>query len=115
MKKLSCLDKYRQRHPYTGVGDQGNGLFVIPFTGKISLVVMASDGMGWDHVSVSVPDRCPTWEEMSFIKRLFFENDECAVQYHPPVDDHISLHPFCLHLWRKQSGNFFMPPKEMIA
>jgi hypothetical protein len=37
-----------------------NGAFRVPG----GLRVIASDGEGWDHVSVSLPDRCPTWEEM---------------------------------------------------
>lgn len=116
MKPLSKLCEYRETHPTLGYGGDEGGFFLLPckLTGVL-LAIIASTGGGWDHVSVSLPDRCPTWEEMNYVKRLFFEDDECAVQYHPPVKDHISVHPFCLHMWRKQSGTFFFPPKEMIA
>jgi len=62
--------------------------------------VMASAGMGWDHVSISRQNRCPNWPEMEHIKRLFFRDDETAMQLHVPPSDHISIHPYCLHLWR---------------
>lgn len=79
------------------------------------LRIIASSSEGWDHVSVSLPDRCPTWEEMDYIKRLFFKPDECAIQYHVPVSDHISVHPYCLHLWRPHSVMIQMPPKWMVG
>ena len=42
-----------------------------------AVVIVASWGGGWEHVSVSLARRCPTWEEMCMIKDLF-------VEYHPP-------------------------------
>lgn len=68
-----------------------------------NLRIIVGDGMGWDHVSVSTSTRCPTWEEMCEVKELFFRNDECAMQLHPPKADWINCHPFCLHLWKPQS------------
>lgn len=62
--------------------------------------MIASDGMGWEHVSVSLQTRCPTWEEMCRVKNLFWDGDDCVVQYHPPKSEYINNHPFCLHLWR---------------
>ena len=46
--------------------------------------VIASWSGGWEHVSVSLPgqSRCPRWDEMCFIKDLFWAEDECVVQYH---------------------------------
>jgi hypothetical protein len=69
------------------------------------LAIIASNGMGWDHVSVSRADRCPTWDEMELVKRLFFKDDECAMQLHVPPSDHINCHPNCLHLWRPQTAD----------
>lgn len=69
------------------------------------LRVFASDGMGWDHVSVSLRTRCPTWDEMEMVKRLFFKPDETAMQLHVPESDHINDFEFCLHLWRPQTSD----------
>lgn len=87
-----------------------NGHFVVrslKFTK--ALFCQASDGAGWEHVSVSLPgySRCPTWEEMSLIKSLFWGEDDLVVQFHPPKEDHINTHPYCLHLWRKIGTNEF--------
>lgn len=74
------------------------------------LRVFISDGIGWDHVSVSCENRCPNWGEMCQIKELFFRDDEMAVQFHPAKADHINEHDYCLHLWLSQTVEFPMPP-----
>lgn len=68
--------------------------------GKRRFHIIASDGDDWEHVSVSLPDRTPTWGEMCVIKGMFWGEDDCVVQYHPPKSDYINNHPYCLHLWR---------------
>lgn len=71
-------EKYRVKGGINGMmqSDEtfgNNGLFIIK-TPKISspLTVIASDGAEWEHVSVSLTHRCPTWEEMCLIKSLFW-------------------------------------------
>lgn len=94
--------------------DGNNGAFSVPRRG-VELRVIASDGLGWDHVSVSLPDRCPTWDEMNHVKDLFFDADECVVQFHPPRADYVNDHPFCLHLWRWQEGEFPRPESILVG
>ncbi len=91
-----------------------NGAFRVP-CGRAILSVIASDADGWDHVSVSLPDRCPTWEEMCHVKELFFRSDEWVVQLHPPKDCNVNNHPFCLHLWRCQTATPPLPPSWMVG
>jgi len=59
------------------------------------------NGCIMEHVSVSLRRRCPTWDEMSMIKDVFWEDDELVVQFHPPKSQYVNIHPNCLHLWRK--------------
>lgn len=54
----------------------------------------------WEHVSVSLRHRCPTWAELEFVKRTFWAEDEWALQLHVPPSRHINVHPHVLHLWR---------------
>jgi hypothetical protein len=83
---------------------------------KRALMVQASDGMGWEHVSVSVYDRTPTWEEMCFVKNLFWDENDVVVQFHPAKSDYVNMHKYCLHLWRKAGTNNFteMPDTIMV-
>src|ERR1700722_9587657 len=69
----------------------------------VTLNMIASDGAGWDHVSVSLGRRCPTWDEMCWVKRLWFDDHETVIQYHPAAANYVNNHSFCLHLWRPQT------------
>lgn len=91
-----------------------NGVFQISRESG-TLNIIASDGMGWEHVSVSLEDRTPTWDEMCFIKDLFWNVDETVIQYHPKKSEYINKHPFCLHLWKRVDSDYELPPKEMIG
>lgn len=71
--------------------------------GNARLCVIFSEGLGWDHVSVSLPTRCPTWEEMCYVKNVFFDEHEAVMQLHPPRSEYVNNHPYCLHLWKPQS------------
>ncbi len=75
--------------------------------------VIISDTDGWDHVSVTIlnHERCPTWEEMCWVKGLFFRPSECVVQFHPSEDDYVNCHPYCLHLWKPQGREIVTPQR----
>lgn len=82
---------------------------------------MVSTGGGWDHVSVTISarfrkvERCPTWEEMCFVKDQFFAKDECCIQFHPKESDYVSNHEFCLHIWKPQDIEIPTPPSIMVG
>ena len=94
-----------------------NGVFMISYQNKELLNIMASNGGGWDHVSVSLRSarRCPTWDEMCFVKELFFADDEWVVQFHPAHGENINNHPHCLHLWRPQNAEMPTPPRIFVG
>src|SRR6266436_4695711 len=53
--------------------DRGShGAFWIPYH-SFTLRDIASDGMGWEHVSVSLSHHSPNWREMCFIKDVFWD------------------------------------------
>lgn len=94
--------------------DGGYGYLFLNGTKPKPATVVFSFGGGWEHVSVSYSNRCPTWEEMCRVKNMFWNDDECVIQYHPPKPDYVNNHPYCLHLWRKCGENFETPPKDLI-
>lgn len=95
-------EKYRVRQGLMGSNERFgcNGAFDVTLKHGQRVFVIASDKMGWEHVSVSRRDRPPLWEEMCQIKDLFWEPDDCVVQFHPPRSDYVNVHANCLHLWR---------------
>ena len=102
-----------ERYRLDGPPGTNDGAFVIPYE-AIELCVISSDGMGWDHVSVSTGQRCPRWAEMQFVKDLFFKPEEVVVQFHVGKEQHINMMPYCLHLWRQQGVTYQLPPRIMV-
>ena len=117
MRDLFELKKYARRHPTLGWGDKDGGFYIVPspLQTQVDLRIIASRGMGWDHVSISLKKRTPVWREMEFIKRLFFEDDEVVMQLHVAVKDYINAMPFCLHLWKPHKETIPLPLKIMVA
>lgn len=108
------LEIYRVK--YKGmIGDLKNGALAgVPLPSGALCRIIFSDGFGWEHVSVSLLNRCPTWEEMCWVKDKFFYPAECVVQYHPPQSGYVNVHPYCLHLWRPIKKDLPMPPNNFV-
>ena len=118
-KMFKVPEQYRLKTGLMGSDESYgcNGIFLIP--GKMKKVFFncqAADGMGWEHVSVSIPgaERCPTWEEMCLIKSYFWDEYDCVVQFHPPKRDYVNRHKYVLHLWRKKEFDFPLPPTILV-
>lgn len=120
MRLSPLLEGFRIRFGYfaSNPGDPFGAFEVIgPLGAKLRVIV--SDGKhkvedGWEHVSVSLSDRVPTWSEMCFIKILFWEPEDCVVQFHPPKSAEINVHPNVLHLWRSTKHKFPLPPRILV-
>jgi len=107
----------RAIRPYVKNVNDHNSAYLVSGPLSRKLYVIVSDGGGWDHVSVSLPETAnetPTWTEMCYIKDLFFDPEEVVVQYHPPHSRYINIDGGCLHLWRPQQQAIPMPPLEYV-
>jgi hypothetical protein len=97
-----------------------SGMFRFAIDGK-NIRCVASDGMGWKHVSVSIEydRRCPSWEIMCKVKDLFWDDNDVVIQYHPRKQDYVNFHHGCLHLWQpfdgKNSLPFPTPPSILVG
>lgn len=78
------------------------------------VAIIFSFGGGWEHASVSLKKRCPTWEEMCMVKDIFWKETECVLQFHPPKSEYVNLHPFCLHMWKQVGVDNQTPEAWMI-
>lgn len=110
-------EKYRVESSYK---DGNNGAFYINSPKlRHPMFAIASDGYGWEHVSVQMQGRmrlkrCPYWEEMCFIKDLFWDEEDTVVQIHPPKSEYVNIHPYVLHLWRPKDTNLELPDNMMV-
>jgi hypothetical protein len=113
---LDEINKYRVREGYYASEDNlVCGMFRIPKWNKIYRIIV-SDEEGWEHVSVSIENkmRCPTWEEMCWVKSLFWEREEVVMQLHPAESENISVHDYCLHLWRPTNQMMPLPDPKFV-
>ena len=106
--------------PYGSNPGETFGAFFIDGPCGRSLRIIASSGdqeMGieWEHVSVSLDNRCPNWPEMCFVKSLFWDDEETVMQLHPPKSKWINNHNFCLHLWRPTKQEIPLPPDITVG
>lgn len=100
-----------------------NGFFLFPHyrIAGYEIRCMISDGLGWEHCSVTVAPlrkeatRCPTWDEMCWVKDQFWNKDEVVIQYHPAESDYVSCHEFCLHLWKPTDQCIPVPDPLMVG
>ena len=109
-------ESYRLRTGQMGTDQSygNNGVFAFTIKG-VRLVCVVSDGLNWEHVSVEVmANRTPTWIEMCMVKNLFWDEEDCVVQFHPPKSEYVNCHPFVLHLWRKTNQNMETPLKSLV-
>lgn len=74
-----------------------------------------SNGCGWEHLSVSTPARTPTWDEMCKMKEIFFNDNECCVEYHPKKEDYVNCMEYCLHIWKPIDKEIPTPPSVMVG
>lgn len=83
-----------------------------------------AEAVGWEHVSVhaykgkdgpSLKMRTPTWKEMAFVKRLFWDAEDVVVQFHPRESEYVNVHPHVLHLWRSRTEQSPTPPPLLVG
>jgi hypothetical protein len=92
-----------------------NGLFVFSYIGY-EVRVIASDGLGWEHCSVSINrDRTPTWEVMCAVKDLFWDAEDTVIQFHPKKSEYVNCHPYVLHLWRPTEKEIELPDSILVG
>ncbi len=100
-----------------------NGAFIIPspFSARHTrrqLVVIASDGQLWEHVSVHAEQGnqqfTPYWDEMAYAKDLFWDGEDVVMQLHPRRSEYVNMHANTLHLWRPIGVEIPTPPIKLV-
>lgn len=62
------------------------------------------NGAQLEHVSISLPNRLPSWSELKYFKAQFWDSEDEVYQIIPPESQYVNIHKFCLHLWRRHDG-----------
>jgi len=52
------------------------------------------------HLSISHPDRYPTWDELADARYELVPDQVTMAMLLPPKADYLNVHPHCFHLWQ---------------
>lgn len=115
MKKIDEIRKKRNlfieaEAPNDGMG----GHYYDSVSGK-RLNFIFSYQLGWEHLSVSMPNKTPSWDQMCRMKDIFWNDDETCVQFHPKKEDYVNNHPHCLHIWKPVNEKLPIPPSILVG
>lgn len=64
-----------------------------------------SDGKHYMHLSISHPDRYPTWDELLMAKAEFLTDEQEAIQVLPRKSEYVNVDKHCFHLWYCYDGD----------
>lgn len=120
MRNLKELDQLREKHPFWPQTET-SGAFKVMVNQRSFLVLASVDNTGedgmWEHISVTPKNqkRCPTWDEMCAIKKMFFRPEEECVEFHPKESEYVNRSEYCLHIWRPAVGKLNSPYEKFTT
>lgn len=120
MRNLKELDQFREKHPFWPQTET-SGAFKVVVNRRSFLVLASVDNTGedgvWEHISVRPKNqkRCPTWDEMCAIKKMFFQPEEECVEFHPKESEYVNRSEYCLHIWRPAAGKLNSPYEKFAT
>lgn len=76
------------------------GVYYWRFNGtQFAVIITKDDGVNW-HMSISHPNRYPTYEELKEARYKFCPDEVEMAQIFPPKSEFVNVHPNCFHLWQ---------------
>lgn len=115
MKSLEEIRKTRNLFITAEAENDGMGGYYYDSISEKRLNFIFSYQLGWEHLSVSMPSKTPSWEQMCRMKAIFWNKDEACVEYHPKEEDYVNMHQHCLHIWRPTEEYLPTPPHILVG
>lgn len=115
MKSIEEIKKTRNLFITAETENDGMGGYYYDSITNKRLNFIFSYQLGWEHLSVSMPSKTPSWEQMCRMKDIFWNEEEACVQYHPKKEDYVNMHPHCLHIWKPTDEALPTPPHFLVG
>lgn len=115
MKKIDEIRKTRNLFIEAETFNDGMGGHYYDSVSGKRLNFIFSYQLGWEHLSVSMPSKTPSWDQMCKMKDIFWNDDETCVQFHPKKEDYVNNHPHCLHIWKPVNEKLPIPPSILVG
>ena len=107
--KLSILTQYRDEDVI-----QIRANYNDPISRK-SYWCKFTKAQGWEHVTVGGKNKVPDWDVMCKVKDIFWDEEECCIEYHPRKSQYINNNEYCLHIWRPDFMELPEPPLLLLG
>lgn len=128
-------EEHRLTRPGFGIKGDPFGAFKLdsPTRKGFELIIMASPGgtfedggkprtVHWEHVSVHAAANLvgtwtnftPTWDEMDYVKGLFWDPGDVVIQIHVNDERKKNIHQHTLHLWRPTDREIPLPDPDLV-
>lgn len=115
MKAIDEIKKTRNLFIEAETDNAGMGGYYHDVLSGKNLNFIFSYQMGWEHLSVSMPSKTPSWDQMCRMKDIFWNKDEACVEYHPKEEDYVNMHQHCLHIWKPTEEYLPTPPHILVG
>lgn len=63
-------------------------------------IILGSTAESGFHLSISCPDRYPTWDEIAHARFKLVPGDVTMAMLLPGEKDYVNIHANCFHLWQ---------------
>lgn len=114
MKNLEIIKQSNRLKIEEEAEDGIMGYYFDPVNQKKYFFIFSWSG-GWEHLSISTPNKTPDWDTMCRVKELFWEDEEACVEYHPKKSEYVNQHPHCLHIWKPLNVELPTPPSIYVG
>lgn len=71
--------------------------------------------MGWEHLTISGQNKVPDWNVMCKVKDIFWDDEECCIEYHPRKSQYVNNNETCLHIWKPIGVELPEPPTILLG
>lgn len=89
-------------------GGGGSAVYYQSANVRIMVSLDVTDaGARWLHLSISRPDRYPTWDEIREAKNWIIGRERAAYQVLPAESEYVNIHGNTFHLWSPLDGDPF--------
>lgn len=126
MEISRAFEQYRvQDGPIPSNPNELYGLFMIPLEERHEMyhntnnqvklaVIIVSNSPRWEHCSISLLHRYPSWGDMMMVKENIWTPEDTVVQFHPKEDDYVNINPYMLHLWMNTLYEYELPDLSAV-
>lgn len=77
---------------------------LVLYRAEDEMSVLCSVDGGYMHMSIALPHRYPTWDEILSVRKWAFPDDMECVLVLARASEYVNVHKNCFHVWESRCG-----------